>query len=853
MSGSNDSNDSNDFQRLEQYFHQLEQLSDRERKTRLAELAKREPDIYPQLLRMLADSTELGLGERLIDVLIDAGQDLSAESLRDPEEIGPYRLQKLIGEGGMGRVYLAEQSEPVRRRVALKLTRRGLDSKEAVARFRAERQALAVLEHPNIARVFDAGSTDGGRPWFAMEYIDGVPITRWAAERRLSLAQRIELLLPVCEAVQHAHAKGLIHRDLKPSNILVVDDGGIGRHMVIDFGIARVVDMSVDERTQATRLGELVGTPEYMSPEQASLGEIDIDTRSDIYSLGLVLYELLVGELPLSGAQLKKLGFQAMCQAIREGDTPRPSRAPTSSIDSPTLTWRSRLKGDLDSVLLKALAKDRDHRYGTAAAFAEDLRRYLANEPVLAQPPSMRYRAGKFVRRNRTLVGASAVVALALVAATAISSVGLLQARQAEQRAQVSAELARQEAERASAAQREAESQYELANAFLLGQRVYSDLLLEQFADEDGGQSLTDTLMERWRAQHANWQDSEDTATALSLALGRNFYFRRDYQSAQEIFEGWLEAGYGSEAMRAAGRELHASSLFDAGRRDEALPILREVLEDMETGIRRSAVDRFNIALRIAHQSRMSEDLDRAERLYEQRELEFGTSSQNAAQRIENLAGLMNLRRIGGDLVGSAALLEDMLQVYVDHPEFSFGRNIVHARLAELWLLDQGRAEESEQLARLIVTEDVEALGLNTVTSRGWYLLARSLIELDQLDEAEAALDSGLQVQQSLAADTTPGPEWTLASMLLNLERGDAEAARQNLAEIQQRVETGQTADPWPLNLELASHYLRLQTETLPAESRAQIRQSLPPEPTVDIESLWLHRRVVELTSEAEI
>ncbi len=850
MSGSNDSND---FQRLEQYFHQLEQLSDSERETRLAELAKREPDIYPQLLKMLADSTELGQGERLIDVLIDAGQDLSAESLRDPEEIGPYRLQKLIGEGGMGRVYLAEQSEPVRRRVALKLTRRGLDSNEAVARFRAERQALAVLEHPNIARVFDAGSTDGGRPWFAMEYIDGVPITRWAAERKLSLAQRIELLLPVCEAVQHAHAKGLIHRDLKPSNILVVDDGGIGRPMVIDFGIARVVDMSLDERTQATRLGELVGTPEYMSPEQASLGEIDIDTRSDIYSLGLVLYELLVGELPLSGAQLKKLGFQAMCQAIREGDTPRPSRVPTSSIDSPTLTWRSRLKGDLDSVLLKALAKDRDHRYGTAAAFAEDLRRYLANEPVLAQPPSMRYRAGKFVRRNRALVGATAIVAVALVAATAISSVGLIQARQAEQRAQLSAELARQEAERASAAQREAESQYELANAFLLGQRVYSDLLLEQFADEDGGQSLTETLMARWRAQHANWQDSEDTTTALSLALGRNFYFRRDYRSAHEIFEGWLEAGYGSEAMRAAGRELYASSLFDAGRRDEALPILRDVLADMEGGIRRSAVDRFNVALRIAQHSRLAEDLERAERLYEQRELEFGTSSQNAAQRIENLAGLMSLRRIGGDLVGSAALLEDMLQVYVDHPEFSFGRNIVHARLAELWLLDQGRVEESEQLARLIVTVDVEALGLNTVTSRGWYLLGRSLIELGQLDEAASALESGLQVHQALAADTPPGPEWTLAWMLIEIERGDADAARRHLATLRQRVENANSQAQWPLIVALAQDYLRLRSEALPAQSRAQIRQGLPPTPAVDIESLWLHRRVVELASEAEI
>src|SRR6056297_249779 len=332
------------FQRLEQLFHELEQLGADQRAVRLAELADAEPELHPALLRMLDDSTAVDQGERLIDDLIDFAGQVTGEAPRDPEQIGPYRLKQLIGEGGMGRVYLAEQSEPVRRRVALKLTRRGLDTDDAAARFRAERQALAVLEHPNIARVFDAGATEGGRPWFAMEYIDGVPITRWAAAKGLNLRQRIELLLPVCEAVQHAHAKGLVHRDLKPSNIIVVDDGGIGRPIVIDFGIARVANLSLDERTQATRIGELVGTPEYMSPEQAALGEIDIDTRSDIYSLGLVLYELLVGQLPLSSEQLRQLGFQAMCQAIREGDTPRPSRAPTSSIDSGTLTWRSRLK-----------------------------------------------------------------------------------------------------------------------------------------------------------------------------------------------------------------------------------------------------------------------------------------------------------------------------------------------------------------------------------------------------------------------------------------------------------------------------------------------------------------------------
>ena len=836
-----------DFKRLEQRFHELEQLGAEQRAARLAELAQSEPDIYPELVRMLADSTEIEQGERLIEDLIGLSDQISTEALSDPEHIGPYRLDKVIGEGGMGRVYLAEQSEPVRRRVALKLTRRGLDSNEAIARFRAERQALAVLEHPNIARVFDAGSTDGGRPWFAMEYIAGIPITRWAAERKLNLTQRIELLLPVCDAVQHAHAKGLIHRDLKPSNILVIDDGGIGRPMVIDFGIARVVDLSLDERTQATRIGELVGTPEYMSPEQASLGEIDIDTRSDIYSLGLVLYELLVGELPMTSEQLRQLGFQAMCQAIREGDTPRPSRAPTPSIDSGTLTWRSRLKGDLDSVLLKALAKDRDQRYGTAAALADDLRRYLANEPVLAQPPSLRYRAGKFVRRNRALATASLAIVISLLVATVISSYGLVQARQAEQKAELAAEQAREEAERADEARLEAERQYEIASANLLGQRAYLDLLLEQFGGEDQGRVLTETLKARWRSSHENWHEQEDAAAALSLALARNFALRRDYSSAIEILEAWLSTGYGSTTLRDTGTETYANVLFDAGRREEALPRLREVLALMQSGSRRSAVDEFSVAMRIAQISRQADDALAAETAYHRRALEFGVSSQTPGQQIANLAGLMNLRRLQGDLRGSAEVLEQMYQVYQDEPGFVLNRDVVRARLVELWLLDQGRVQESEQLARLIVTEDVETLGMNAMTARGWYLLARSLMELQRPDEAASALQTGLELQRTFEGLAAPEMEWTLARMLLQLDQRDFDAARQSLAELQQSLAGRPAAAQWQLTAELAHHYLRLKTEGLSPAAKLDIRSQLPPEPRVELEPLWLYRKLLEL------
>ncbi|MEE4295951.1 MAG: protein kinase [Wenzhouxiangella sp.] len=427
--------DSDRFKRLEALFHELDALPPEQRQARLTKLAAEDPALHAELIQLIDPSPTRAEDAQALDSVADRGG-LSASlggAMTDPECVGPYRLIRSIGEGGMGRVYLAEQSEPVKRRVALKLTRRGLDSREALARFNAERQALAVLEHPNIARVLDAGSLDDGRPWFAMEYIDGVPITQWASERKLGLVERIELLLPVCAAVQHAHRKGLIHRDLKPSNILVLAHAERGLPKVIDFGIARLLEEDADEQTQVTRLGELIGTPEYMSPEQAALGEIDIDTRSDVYSLGLVLYELLVGTLPITGKELRALGFEAMCRQIREGETPQPSRLqskPETIGDATTQRWRSRLKGDLDSVLLKALAKDRERRYGSADDLAEDLRRYLNNEPVLAQPPSLAYRVRKFVRRHRWPVAAAAIVSVALVSSAVVASYGLLQARE---------------------------------------------------------------------------------------------------------------------------------------------------------------------------------------------------------------------------------------------------------------------------------------------------------------------------------------------------------------------------------------------------------------------------------------
>ncbi|MBX3725115.1 MAG: protein kinase [Xanthomonadales bacterium] len=430
------------FQRVEQLYHELLGLGEDARRKRLEALAISDPEVHAELAPLLKASGRTQANERALDELAAMAGTLAPPSqAKAPGQIGPYRLIRLLGEGGMGQVYLAEQEQPVRRQVALKLVRQGLGGEQVRSRFRAERQALALLDHPNVARVYDAGTLDDGRPWLAMEFIDGEPITRWAQRHALDLEQRIRLLLPVCEAVQHAHRKGLIHRDLKPSNILVVAEGGLAQPKVIDFGIARPVELADDGRSFATSFGELLGTPEYMSPEQASLGELDVDTRSDVYALGLVMYELLVGALPFSSGELRSMGFQAMCRAIREVEPPRPSSV--AGGDASTQRWRHRLRGDIDSVLLKALAKDREQRYGTVSALADDLRRYLGNEPVLAQPPSLRYRAGKFVRRHRLPVIAGTVVAVGLVVSGIVATLGLVQARKSEARAIVAAEHAR--------------------------------------------------------------------------------------------------------------------------------------------------------------------------------------------------------------------------------------------------------------------------------------------------------------------------------------------------------------------------------------------------------------------------
>jgi eukaryotic-like serine/threonine-protein kinase len=392
--------------------------------------------------------------EALLDADASAGSFLQHPILEPPTAdtskadvfetiIGPYRLLELIGEGGMGEVWLAEQKQPVRRRVAIKLIKAGMDTREVVTRFESERQALALMDHPAIAKVFDAGSTLRGRPYIAMEYVAGIPITTYCDKHKLTVRQRMELFIPVCEGVQHAHQKAIIHRDLKPSNVLVTTIDGKPMPRIIDFGVAKATSQKLTAGTLYTQIGAMVGTLGYMSPEQADrIGE-DIDTRTDIYSLGAVLYELLVGAIPL---EIRNLPYDEVLRHLRDQDAPHPSSklralgsesvAVAKKRGSDPRALVRQLRGDLDAIVLKALEKDRARRYASAAGLAADINRYLHNEPVVAHPPSTPYRARKYVRRHRLGVAVAAIGILLLAGFAIVQSVEVRHIARERDRAQ---------------------------------------------------------------------------------------------------------------------------------------------------------------------------------------------------------------------------------------------------------------------------------------------------------------------------------------------------------------------------------------------------------------------------------
>jgi eukaryotic-like serine/threonine-protein kinase len=495
--------------------------------------------------------------------------------------IGRYKLLEKIGEGGMGVVYMAEQEEPVRRRVALKIIKLGMDTQQVVARFEAERQALALMDHPNIAKVLDGGATDTGRPYFVMELVQGVPITEFCDKNRLSAEERVKLLIPVCQAIQSAHQKGIIHRDLKPTNILVTLNAGVPHPMVIDFGVAKAISQRLTDKTVFTNFATMIGTPAYMSPEQAEMSRLDVDTRADIYGLGVLLYELLTGTTPFPEKRLRSVSYNEMQRIIMEEEPERPSTRLRLKASTPSpvtshyslSTNVSPLSTDLDWIVMKCLEKDRARRYETVNGLAADLKRHLDNEPVVARPPSTAYRFQKAIRRNKIAFTAGAAIAVALVVGIGISMWQAVLANRAKTLA--NKRLADSEANATLATQRLADSE------------AISKFLTEVFQSPDparDGRTITvaETLSNATKKLETDLTNQPARRANLQTTIGTTYYALGLYGDAmalqEKVRDYYLAASGPKHPDTLLAMHNLAKSYDVAGRPDEALKLEEQVL-----------------------------------------------------------------------------------------------------------------------------------------------------------------------------------------------------------------------------------------------------------------------------------
>ena len=578
--------------RVQQIFAEAAELSGAKRNQYLGDACSDDPAIRAEVESLLA--AHEGAGKFMASPTSDFVEPVSpAETMTSlPEEPGSvidqYKLLECIGEGGFGVVYMAQQSEPIRRRVALKIIKLGMDTKQVVARFEAERQALAMMDHPNIARVIDGGATENGRPYFVMELVRGDPITQYCDRERLTTQQRLELFQQVCHAVQHAHQKGIIHRDIKPSNVLVTVSDDKPLVKVIDFGIAKATNSELTEKTLFTEFRQLIGTPQYMSPEQAERSGVDVDTRTDVYSLGVLLYEMLTGSTPLDPKKLGSAAWHELQRIICEDEPTKPSTVVSSddidlaAIAKSRSTEPSRLggtlKGDLDWIVLKALEKDRSRRYATASQFAEDIGRYLCDEAVEATPPSAAYKLSKFARRNKGLLAAASSVLAVLLIGLIATSVSLSWAMTERTRAMAALQSARDANKQAAQARNKARrSAIAAGAALLLPDDEARELAAEWQADLDQQRStrpeldrelvLEETQFATWYTGWLTHHDGVEEAQALVAKY---------YDRAKQVL------GYGDANFFGLCNASARAHLLGGSAPEKIIPIYEDLLPTIE-------------------------------------------------------------------------------------------------------------------------------------------------------------------------------------------------------------------------------------------------------------------------------
>ncbi len=765
----------------------------------------------------------------------------------ESHQIGNYKLLEAIGEGGFGVVWVADQTWPVKRRVALKIIKPGMDSKAVIARFEQERQALAIMDHPNIAKVFDAGTSPDGRPYFVMEYVPGESITGYCDRNRLTVDQRLGLFVATCEAVQHAHHKGIIHRDIKPGNVLVTVASGEARVKVIDFGVAKAVSHHLTDKTLFTEHGQILGTPEYMSPEQAEMGALDIDTRTDVYALGVLLYELLTGALPFEPNDLRSRGYKEIQRIIREVDPPRPSARLRSlgKISAEIAKKRQakldelegQLRRELEWIPLKAMRKNRNERYATPVALADDIRNHLAGRPLVAGPESTLYRAKKFVVRNRWAVSAAAMVALALLVGAIVSTIGFVRAarnaelyRQARDQAEAEADRANAEAARLRQINIFINTMLSSADPSKGDRR---DVTVRELLEDAGVQLESGALQGLPRIESAVRATLAQTFQSLSLWQAAELQWRKAMQlESDALGADSLEA---AAAMAGLGR-----TLVDARRLDEAekslqqaLAIRRESLPpddlliadtindlgvladrrgDLVTAQRRyrDALEIFqnhpqqtgrqadamtNLATTFAKSRNYSDAIDLSQRALELRRLRFGSRSTHVWNSLINLGQLQESQ---GDLLAAERTRREALSLAGEVVEEKHRMTILSldALARTLWLRGGSHLEEAERLQSRSLDLARQVDGAQSLsTARQMDLLGQIARDRNRPERSVELFREELRVRRSLQPPDHP----------------DVAAAMSRLADVLTRA--GQAAEA----VELAKSALEVRKRILPA------------------------------------